>query len=166
MAPDQMPASPRFTLLALVGFLAACYGVAAVSSSFTIHEVPTWYAALAKPGFNPPDWIFAPVWTLLYGLMAVAAWLVWKLPRTQLRAVSLAAFWWQLLLNFLWTPTFFHYHRLLPAFIVILALWFAIAGTLSLFWQQRQLAAFLLVPYLAWVSFALVLNFAIWRLNP
>ncbi|MHB1023027.1 MAG: TspO/MBR family protein [Acidobacteriaceae bacterium] len=156
----------RHPLLALVGFLVACYGVAAISSSFTIHEIPTWYAALTRPSFNPPNWIFGPVWTLLYGLMAVAAWFVWKLPRSPQRTGALFAFWCQLMLNFLWTPVFFSFHLLLAAFVVIVALWFTIAATLILFWQQSRVAGLLMVLYLAWVSFASVLNFAIWRLNP
>ncbi len=154
-------------------FLAATYLVAGVSSALTVSEISTWYPTLAKPSFNPPNWIFGPVWTLLYTLMAIAAWLVWRLPDSQLRQGGgfsvrrLALFWFgiQLAINFLWSVIFFRYHRIGIALVEVVFLWLAIAGTTALFFRLSKSAAWLFVPYLAWVSFASVLNFAIWRLN-
>jgi benzodiazapine receptor len=153
-------------VLALVLFLLACYGVAAVGAFSTASSIPTWYAALTKPSFNPPNWIFAPVWTTLYGLMAIAAWLVWRTtPPTRDRRSGLVFFTIQLLLNAFWTPVFFSLHQLLPALIVILCLWIAILLTALRFWKVDRFAGGLMIPYLLWVSFASVLNYEIFRLN-
>ncbi len=150
---------------ALAGFLAVTYLIAGISSFFTIPEISTWYAGLAKPGFNPPNQVFGPVWTLLYTLMAIAAWLVWKRPHTSRRTVGLL--WWsiQLALNFGWSLIFFRRHQIGIALIEILLLWLAIAVTAGLFFRIRRAAGWLMVPYLAWVSFASLLNYAIWRIN-
>ncbi|MFM2169607.1 MAG: hypothetical protein RIS79_3978 [Verrucomicrobiota bacterium] len=121
-----------------------------------------WYQTLNKPSWNPPNEIFGPVWTLLYLGMAVAAWLVWK-RGGQGQALRLYVV--QLALNAAWTPVFFGAHQLGAAFIVIVCMWFAIFLTLRAFWAVSQPAGLLLVPYLAWVSFASVLNFTLWRLN-
>lgn len=125
-----------------------------------------WYAALNKPSFNPPGWIFGPVWTLLYTLMALAAWLVWKRGGFSSQRGPLTLYLIQLALNAAWTPIFFGLHRLDIAFFVIVALWIAIALTLGAFWQVNRLAGGFFVPYLAWVSFATFLNGTLWRLNP
>ena len=160
---------PDRPIAALLGFLLVCYAVAAGGALSTAPAIPTWYAALAKPSFNPPNWIFAPVWTALYGLMAIAAWLVWRTPKTGLRATfrlsGLNLFSLQLLLNAVWTPIFFHYHQLLAALIVVLCLWVAILLTTVQFWKVDRFAAALLLPYLAWVGFATALNYQIYRLN-
>jgi len=141
----------------------------------TAPAIPTWYAALTKPAFNPPNWIFTPVWTILYTLMAVTAWIVWRTrPDSRpdafttldaRRVDALMAFYVQLALNFFWTPAFFYFHQLLTAAIIILLLWIAIALTIVLFWRVRPIAGALLLPYLAWVSFATALNLNILRLN-
>ncbi len=149
---------------ALVGFLVVVF----VAASFgAIFQPGAWYAGLAKPSFNPPNWVFAPVWTALYVLMAVAAWLVWR-DRGSLAAAAapLTAWLVQLVLNALWSWLFFGLHRMGLALVDIVALWFAIVVTIALFWRVRHVAAWLMVPYLAWVSFAMVLNGALWRLNP
>jgi translocator protein len=163
---DDVPAQP---LAALLGFVLVCYAVAAVGALATVPAIPTWYAALAKPSFNPPNWIFAPVWTTLYGLMAIAAWLVWRTPKAGPHAASRIAglnlFSVQLLLNAVWTPIFFHYHQLLTALVVILCLVVAITLTTLRFWKVDRLAASLMIPYLAWVTFATALNYQIYRLN-
>lgn len=151
--------------LALAGFLAATFLVAGVSSAFTASAVPTWYATIDKPAFNPPNWIFAPVWTTLYCLMAVAAWLVWQRPSSGLRTRALVAFWIQLALNFAWSFLFFGQHAIGVAFAEIVLLWLAILVTCVLFFRLSRAAGWMFVPYLLWVSFASVLNFAIWRLN-
>lgn len=124
-----------------------------------------WFAALAKPAWQPPNWLFGPVWTTLYLMMGVAAGLVWlRGPSPAVRA-ALIAFGVQLALNALWTPVFFGVHALGGALVVIVALWLAIAWTIARFWRVHRVAAALLLPYLAWVSFASVLNAAIWQLN-
>ncbi len=168
--------------LVLIEFLALCYAVAIVGAITTAPAIRTWYVHLVKPSFNPPNWVFAPVWTILYTLMAVAAWLVWKATRRTTRSRTLglinaddrriaarkdalAVFAIQLTLNLLWTQAFFHLHRLLVSSVVILALWIAIAFTIVLFWRIRTLAGAILLPYLAWVTFATALNLKLLRLN-
>lgn len=151
------------TTLALAGWLALCFSVASLGAIFMPGE---WYASLKKPSWNPPPWIFAPVWSALYAMMAVAAWLVWKRGGFSTQRRPLALFLAQLALNALWTPLFFGLHRPGLAFLEILLLWLAIAATLLAFRPVNSAAAWLLAPYLTWVSFAAALNFALWRLNP
>jgi tryptophan-rich sensory protein len=152
-------------ILALLGFLAATFAVAGVSSFFTIAQIPGWYATLAKPSFNPPNGVFGPVWTVLYTGMAVAAWRVWRLPSLAIRSQGLRWFWVQLALNFAWSFLFFSAHRIALAGIEIVALWAAILVTLIAFWRLDRWAGAIFAVYLGWVSFATALNFAIWRLN-
>ena len=121
-----------------------------------------WYATLEKPSWNPPAWIFGPVWTALYLMMALAAWLVWRRVGW---GWPLALYLVQLVLNAAWTPIFFGAHQLGWALVEILFLWLAILLTLRAFLPVDRLAGLLLVPYLAWVSFASFLNFTLWRLN-
>jgi translocator protein len=123
-----------------------------------------WYAALDKPSWNPPSWVFGPVWTVLYIMMGVAAWLVWDRYRSAARA-ALAVFVVQVVFNGLWSYLFFGLQSPALAFAGIVILWSLIVTTLVLFWRARTVAGVLLLPYLAWVSFAAVLNFAIWQLN-
>jgi len=122
-----------------------------------------WYAALNKPAWNPPPWIFGPVWSLLYVMMAVAAWLVWRQVGWK-RALVLYLI--QLALNAAWTPIFFGAHQMGWALLEIIALWLAILLTLRSFLPISKPAAWLLTPYLAWVTFAAFLNFTLWRMNP
>lgn len=122
-----------------------------------------WYAVLAKPSWNPPGWIFGPVWTALYLMMATAAWLVWKRDGW---GKSLWIYLTQLALNAAWTPIFFGAHLLGWASMEILFLWLAILLTLLAFRRVHKTAALLLLPYLAWVTFAAFLNFTLWRMNP
>ena len=122
-----------------------------------------WYAALEKPTWNPPAWIFGPAWTILYTLMAVAAWLVWKRKGWSRPLVFYFA---QLILNAAWTPIFFGAHELGWALVEIVALWVAILLTMMAFFRVSKPAGWLFVPYLAWVTFATFLNFTLWRLNP
>jgi tryptophan-rich sensory protein len=124
-----------------------------------------WYEGLVKPAWNPPNWIFAPVWTTLYLLMAIAAWLVWRRDGFAGAQPALGLFVLQLLFNALWSYLFFGLQRPGLAFAEILLLWGAIAATAWAFRGHSRAAALLMVPYLAWVSFAALLNFAIWRLN-
>ncbi|MFO1033323.1 MAG: TspO/MBR family protein [Hyphomicrobiales bacterium] len=148
---------------ALFLFLLLCLGVGAAAGAATSGPVQDWYPTLVKPFFNPPPWIFAPVWTVLYIMMAVAAWRVW---RTGLLArPALWIFGLQLALNFLWSFLFFSLHSPGLALIEIILLWLAIAATLRAFYTHDGWAAALLAPYLAWVSFAAVLNASVWMLN-
>jgi benzodiazapine receptor len=151
--------------LGLVKWLAATFLVAMVSTVLTAPAIPTWYAALAKPSFNPPNQLFGPVWTVLYALMAIAAWLVWKRPDSATRSRALSFFWIQLALNFGWSLLFFHLHRIGAAFAEIILLWLAILMTTLYFFRLCRTAGWLLVPYLSWVAFAIALNYAIWRRN-
>ncbi len=143
----------------LAGWLVLCFGAAAVGARF---KPGTWYAGLRKPAWNPPSWLFAPVWTLLYAMMAVAAWLVWR--ETGLSR-EIGLFVLQLVLNALWSWLFFGLHRPGLALADVLALWLAILATHVAFDHVRPLAGWLLLPYLAWVTFAAALNAALWRLN-
>ena len=148
--------------LGLVGWLAASFAAGWIGSRWMPGE---WYAALAKPAWNPPNWIFGPVWTALYTLMAVAAWRIWRQAGFGGAGVALGLFIVQLVLNALWSYLFFGLHRIDWALADILALWAAILAVLVLFWRLQAAAGALLVPYLAWVGFAAVLNHALWALN-
>jgi tryptophan-rich sensory protein len=151
------------SFVVLVLFLLICFGVAAFGGQFA---PGAWYAALDKPAWNPPSWVFAPVWTVLYALMAVAGWLVWRAREpVGTSGPALGAFALQLVLNGAWSWLFFGLHLPGLAFAEIVALWMAILLTVVLFWRVRPLAGALLLPYLAWVAFAAVLNLALWRLN-
>jgi len=147
---------------ALAGWLVLSFSAASLGAFFMPGE---WYATLKKPSWNPPDWIFGPVWSALYTMMAVAAWLVWQRGGFVAQRRPLTLFLVQLALNAVWTPLFFGLHRPGLAFAEIVILWLAIAATLAAFRPVSRPAAWLLVPYLAWVSFAAVLNFTLWRLN-
>jgi benzodiazapine receptor len=150
----------------LVVSIIACLAAGAIGSIFTRQAIPTWYATLEKPAFNPPNWLFAPVWTALYILMGVAAFLVWRkgLENKQVR-VALIVFLVQLILNALWSVAFFGLESPLYGLIVIAALWVAILFTVLKFHRLSLAASVLLWPYLLWVSFAAVLNSSIWLLN-
>ena len=156
------PKSVRCQVLALVGWLLLSLAAASPGGLFMPGE---WYAALQKPSWNPPDWIFGPIWTVLYTLMAVAAWLVWRRGGFAAQRRPLGLFLAQLTLNAAWTPLFFGLHRPDFAFVEIVFLWLGIAATILAFGPANRVAAWLLAPYLAWVSFALVLNLTLWRLN-
>ncbi len=144
----------------------ACLAVGFAGSFFTNSSVNSWYAGLKKPFFNPPSWIFAPVWTMLYVLMGVSVFLIWRqgLDDKKIRA-ALFAFIIQLALNALWSPAFFAMKSALAGLGVIIFLWMAISITIFLFYRISKLASFLLLPYILWVSFAVVLNAAIFSLN-
>jgi translocator protein len=149
--------------LALAGWLGVCYLAAFVGSRFT--DTGAWYQALQQPAWEPPDWLFSPVWTLLYTLMGVAAWLVWRARGFAGAGGALGLFGVQLALNVAWSWLFFAMQRPDLAFAEIVVLWAAILATLVAFWRIRPLAGALLVPYLLWVTYAAALNLAIWRLN-
>jgi len=145
--------------------LAICFAAAGIGGAVTTPKIGTWYATLRKPAWNPPNWIFGPVWSALYFCMAVAAWLVWRDSGAAAARLPLAIFAVQLVLNVGWSCIFFGLQMPGLAFGEVLFLWVSIAATMVLFWQQSSVAGLLFLPYLAWVSFASVLNFTIWRLN-
>lgn len=150
----------------LLASLAIPQAVGILSGLATVRGVRDWYPGLVKPSFNPPSWVFAPVWTALYLAMGVAAWLVWQrgLETPGVR-VALAAFLVQLALNGLWSILFFGLHSPALAFVEIVILWAAIGVTTVLFFRQAAAAGWLMAIYWAWVTFAAVLNFSLWRLN-
>ena len=156
---------PKYPWLGLVVSLVICFAAAGIGGAVTTPKIGTWYATLAKPSWNPPNWIFGPVWSALYFCMAIAAWLVWRQGGFSVAAVPLTLFGVQLALNVFWSCIFFGLRSPGLAFLEVLVLWAAIGATTVTFWQRSMVAGILFVPYLAWVSFASVLNCVIWRLN-
>ena len=157
---DKNPAKNR----AFKYFLIATLLVGAVGNIFVQPSIPTWYAGLNQPAIAPPNWVFAPVWTTLYILMAWAAWRVWRV--TGLKSIEMLAFAIQLGLNLAWSGIFFGLHRIGFALGEILLLDLAILYTLLLFWRRDRAAGIAMLPYLAWCGFASVLNYNFWLLNP
>lgn len=151
--------------IALAVFVALSFAAPAISALLSVSGPDAWYVDLNKPWFNPPGWVFGPVWSFLYLSMGVAAWLVWRNGNTAALAWPLRLFLVQLLLNALWTPLFFGMHRPGLALIDIMLLWAAIGATTFAFYAQSKAAAFLLIPYWLWVSFATLLNASIWWMN-
>ena len=151
--------------LVLVGFLAGCLATAGLGATWTSTSLDTWYAMLEKPSWNPPNWVFGPVWTCLYFAMAIAAWLVWREKGTGGARMPLLLFMGQLLLNAAWSFLFFGLRHPGLALVDVVLLWLSILATLLAFGKVSTAAAALLAPYLAWVSFATVLNWTLWRMN-
>jgi benzodiazapine receptor len=153
-------------ILKLLFSIIVCEAVGIFGALFTTSAIPTWYAGLKKPSFSPPNWIFGPVWTLLYALMGIAAYLIWQqgIAKSAVRQ-ALFLFTLQLILNFLWSFFFFKLQLPIYALIEILLLWVLILATIISFYQINKTAGFILVPYLLWVSFATLLNFYIVKLN-
>lgn len=159
------PVTALRTVLGLLGWLAASYaaaGIGAIASG----SAPDFYAQLERPVWAPPAWLFGPVWTVLYALIAVAAWLVWHTRGFSRAPTALTLFLVQLGANALWTWLFFAWRLGAAALAEILVLWVLIAMTLIAFWRVHRIAGLLLVPYFAWVSYAAALTYALWRLNP
>lgn len=149
----------------LILWLVLCYAVSALGAVASV-QAKDFYAQLIQPEWAPPGWLFAPVWTLLYGMMAISAWLVWRKGGFVLQGTKLYLFLFQLVLNGWWSWLFFAWYQGRFAFIDICILWVSILLTMILFWRVQPLAGWLLLPYLLWVSFATCLNYAIWQLNP
>jgi tryptophan-rich sensory protein len=162
---ESTPLSRTQQVIGLIVSIAICFAAAGLGSLATTPKIPNWYADLAKPSWNPPAWIFGPVWTTLYLFMAIAAWLVWRQGGFRNARGPLLLFGVQLVLNTLWSFLFFGLQNPGAAAIEIVVLWVAILATLLAFAKRSTTAASLLAPYLAWVSFAAVLNFTIWRMN-
>ena len=153
-------------VVALALFVGLCLGIGALGASVTATSVRTWYAALAKPSFTPPDWVFGPVWTALYLMMATAAWRVWRAADRDTTRGPLTLFALQLALNLGWSVVFFGLHKIGAAVATIFVLDVGVIVTTLAFRTVDRAAALLMLPYLAWAGFATVLNIAIWRLNP
>lgn len=152
-------------LVALLVLLGVCFGTAAIGAAWTATAVHDWYPALQKPAWTPPDAVFGPVWSALYLLMALSAWLVWRRGGWTENSSALGLFTVQLILNLAWSGVFFALRTPAIAFVEIILLWCAIVVTLWSFRRVSTLAATLLVPYLLWVSYAAALNGTIWRMN-
>jgi tryptophan-rich sensory protein len=159
------PRSRSRDLLGLGAFVLLCLGISALGGWVTSSSVDTWYQTLQKPPFNPPDWLFAPVWTLLYLTIALSGWRVWRSRVQAGRRAAMTAYAAQLALNLAWSLVFFGGRLIGFALVVILLLLATIITNAALFARTDRLAAWLLAPYAAWVAFAALLNFALWRLN-
>jgi translocator protein len=153
-------------ILKLAISIIICLAAGFIGSIFTNRSIPTWYAALKKPSFNPPDWLFGPAWTILFILMGIALFLVWRKGlNLQPVKIALIIFIVQLILNILWSFLFFAQRAPLAGFIEIILLWIMILITILVFYPISKPAGLLLLPYILWVSFASILNFSLWRLN-
>jgi translocator protein len=161
-----MPRNRLVDLIMLAFFVALCLVIGALGASVVATSVDTWYADLAKPPFNPPDRLFGPVWTVLYVLMAIAAWRVWRAADRDTRRGPLTLFALQLALTLAWTVVFFGLQKIGAAVATIVVLDVGVVVTTLAFRSIDRWAGLLMVPYLVWVVFATVLNIAIWRLNP
>jgi len=152
-------------LLGLFALIILCLAVSGIGGAITATSVDTWYRALVKPPFNPPDWVFAPVWTTLYILMGIAAWRVWRTRSFEATRTGFAVFSVQLCLNLAWSFLFFGLQRIDLALFEIVILLCAIITNTILFWRIERLAGLLFVPYVAWVTYATILNASLWLLN-
>ena len=152
-------------ILGLVGWLVLSFAASAVGAVASI-QAESFYAQLAQPVWAPPPWVFGPVWTVLYALMGIAAWLVWRSGGFRANRQALTLFLLQLAFNAVWSWLFFAWHLGVLSLADILVLWILIVATLVSFWRVRPLAGALLIPYLLWVSFASALNYSLWQLNP
>ena len=157
--------SQKNQIIGLVGWLVISFIAAGIGAAASV-QASSFYAGLVRPSWAPPSAVFGPVWTVLYALMGIAAWLVWRAKGFRAARASLVLFLVQLAVNALWSWLFFGWHWGAPAFADILLLWLLIVTTLALFWRVRLLAGVLLIPYLLWVSFASVLCYSVWQLNP
>jgi len=146
--------------------IAVCELAGVIGSVFTVSSIPDWYAGLEKPALNPPSWVFGPAWIMLYALMGIAVFLIWRkgIERKEVK-IALGIFGTQLFLNAIWSIIFFGLRNPFWALVDILALWLVNVWTIVVFYRISKPAAYLLVPYLLWVSFAIYLNYAIWTLN-
>jgi len=162
---NPSPRTRSRDLAGLGAFVAICAVVSAIGGWVTSGSVDTWYPALQKPSFNPPGWVFAPVWTLLYLMIAFAGWRAWRSCAPDRVRTAMLVYSAQLALNLAWSFVFFGGQMIGAALAVILLLLAAIVVNAALFWRADGVAGWLLLPYAAWVGFAAVLNFALWKLN-
>jgi tryptophan-rich sensory protein len=155
----------RSNIIKLVLSLILPLSVGAVAGMFTSQAVPTWYATLNRPSFNPPNWVFGPVWTTLYILLGISFFLIWEENSSKKRNMAILVFSIQMLLNFSWSFLFFYFNLIGFALIEIILLWISIAAMIYLFYKIKPFAAYLNIPYLLWVSFATILNAGYYFLN-
>ena len=156
-----MPSSLKLIVSFAMPFIAGVIG-----SRLTIKEIPVWYREIKKPSFTPPSWVFAPAWTILYALMGTAFYLIWTCPAScAVRHAAMSLFLVQLVVNALWSFLFFRMHRLILALVDLALLWVLVLALTVIFWKIDLAAGILLIPYAAWVSFAMILNYAVWRMN-
>lgn len=149
--------------LSLIFSLLICHAAGIVGSLFTVQAIPTWYETIIKPSFNPPSWVFGPVWLLLYTLMGIALYLLWQ--KGAKRRKEIVIFYGQLFFNALWSIFFFGFHNILLALFDLILIWLLTAVLIARIWRQEKAITLLLAPYLLWLSFAAVLNYAILLLN-
>ena len=152
-------------ILKLVASLLLPLSVGGIAGMFTSEAIPGWYASLIQPSFNPPNWVFGPVWTTLYIIMGISLFLIWKLPASKQRNQAILVFMVQLFLNFCWSFFFFYFKMIGVALVDILLLWITIIFMLVRFYKIKPLAAYINIPYLLWVTFATALNMAYFFLN-
>jgi benzodiazapine receptor len=152
-------------LLKLLVSIILPLSIGAIAGMFTAQSVPEWYATLNRPSFNPPNWIFGPVWTTLYILMGISLFLIWKQDVSKERNMAILFFLIQLILNFVWSFIFFYFNMIGFALVEIILLWISIAMMLVLFYKIEPMAAYINIPYLLWVTFATVLNASYYYLN-
>jgi tryptophan-rich sensory protein len=163
---DGPPLPQQRPVATAVAVVLACVLLGAAGGLITAPQIQSWYTTIQKPGFTPPNWVFGPVWTLLYALQGVAAWLLWRSGvDNRATRIALGLFGVQFLLNLAWSPAFFGLESPLLGLVVILPLLAAILATMAAAWRVDRRATLLLVPYVAWVGFATALNYAIWSLN-
>jgi tryptophan-rich sensory protein len=152
--------------LKLILSIVICQAAGLIGTVFTLDSIPTWYAALNKPSFNPPNWLFGPVWTILYLMMGISLFIVWKEDlKNKVIKSAFTIFMIQLFLNTIWSIVFFGMHSIAGGLIIIVLLWIMILITILKFMKISRVAGILLIPYLLWVSFATFLNFSIYKLN-
>lgn len=149
----------------LIASLLLPLGIGGLAGMFTSEAIPGWYASLNQPSFNPPNWVFGPVWTTLYIIMGISLFLIWKLPASKQRNQAILIFMIQLFLNFCWSFFFFYFKMIGVALVDILLLWITIIITLLRFYNLKPVAAYINIPYLLWVTFASALNIAYFFLN-
>jgi benzodiazapine receptor len=155
----------RSHIIKLVVSIALPLLIGAIAGLFTAQAIPDWYATLNRPSFNPPNWLFGPVWTALYFLLGISFFLIWKVDPSKERNYAILVFLLQLLLNFGWSFFFFYFKMIGLAFVEISVLWISIVIMLLLFYKIRPMAAYINIPYLLWVTFATILNAGYYILN-
>lgn len=165
ISQTQIPTMKKIHWTSLLICIAIPMVAGSLSGLANVQAIQDWYTTLIKPSFNPPNYIFGPVWTLLYFLMGISLYLVVQTPTSHLRRTSLLIFTIQMIFNFIWSFAFFYFHSPAVGLIIIIALWISIVLMIRHFYKLSHPAAYLQIPYLLWVSFASVLNGAIWYLN-
>jgi len=155
----------KFQIFKLITSLALPLGLGSIAGIFTADAIPGWYETLNKPSFNPPNWLFGPVWTTLYILLGISLFLIWNQPASKKRNFAILVFLFQQGLNFCWSFMFFYFNTIGLALLEIIILWISIAFMLSVFYKIKPIAAYINIPYLVWVTFATILNAGYFILN-